>query len=71
MDEPRQANTKGIASMCFNNLGIVSYAEMKSKLKVKKVYQPNPENCNFYDKRFGFYKKLFKTMRPLYAELNK
>ena len=71
MDEPRQANTRGIASMCFNNLGIVSYAEMKSKLKVKKVYQPNPENFNFYDKRFNFYKKLFKTMRPLYAELNK
>ncbi len=71
MDEPRQANTKGIAFMCFNNLGIVSYNEMKKRLKVKKVYQPNPANFAFYDKRLAFYKKMYKTMRPLYAELNK
>jgi sugar (pentulose or hexulose) kinase len=71
MDEPRQANTKGIAFMCFNNLGVVSYDEMKTKLKVKKVYQPNPANFAFYDKRMAFYKKMYKTVRPLYAELNK
>lgn len=70
MDEPRQANTKGIAFMCFNNLGVVSYDEMKTRLKVKKVYQPNTENFAFYDRRLAFYKKMFKTMRPLYDELN-
>jgi xylulokinase len=70
MDEPRQANTKGIAFMCFNNLGIVNYNEMKSKLKVKKVFYPIAENAAFYDKRLKFYKQLYKTMRPLYAELN-
>lgn len=70
MDEPRQANTKGIAFMCFNNLGVVSYDEMKTKLKVKKVYQPNPANFAFYDKRMAFYKKMYKTVRPLYADLN-
>lgn len=71
MDEPRQANTKGIAFMCFNNLGVVSYDEMKTRLKVKKVFQPNPKNFEFYDKRLAFYKKMYKTVRPLYAELNK
>jgi xylulokinase len=70
MDEPRQANTKGIAYVCFNNLGIVSYEEMKQHLKVKKVYEPNPENFAAYNKQLTFYKKLFKTMRPLYKELN-
>lgn len=71
MDEPRQANTKGIAFMCFNNLGIVSYDEMKKRLKVKKVYEPNPKNFELYDKRLEFFKQLFKTVRPLYAQLNK
>lgn len=71
IDEPRQANTKGIAYVCFNNLGVVSYDEMKTKLKVKKVYEPQPQHFDFYDKRLAFYKKLYKTMRPLYAELNK
>lgn len=70
-DEPRQANTKGIAYVCFNNLGIVSYEQMKQQLKVKKVYEPNPQNFDAYDKQLAFYKKLFKTVRPLYAELNK
>jgi xylulokinase len=70
MDEPRQANTKGIAYMCFNNLGIVSYEEMRSKLKVQKTFYPQKENFAFYDKRLKFYKELYKTMRPLYAKLN-
>lgn len=70
MDEPRQANTKGIASVCFNNLGIVSFEEMKSKLKVSEVFEPNPENFEFYDKRLKVFKMLFKRMRPLYAEMN-
>lgn len=70
MDEPRQANTKGIAYMCFNNLGIVSYDDMKPKLKIKKVYSPNPDNFKFYDERLVFYKKLYKSMRPIYSKLN-
>lgn len=70
MEQPRQANTRGIAAVCFNNLGIVSFEEMKSKLKVKKVFHPQKENFEFYDKQFKIFKKLFKKMRPIYAELN-
>jgi len=71
MDQPRQANTKGIAFVCFNNLGIVTYDEMKSKLKVNKVFHPQKENFEFYDKRLKVFKDLFNKMRPLYAELNR
>ena len=70
-EHPRQTNTKGVAFMCFNNLGLVSYAEMKTKLKIKKVFQPQPQNFAFYDGRLVFYKGLYKTMRPLYASLNR
>ena len=70
-EHPRQTNTKGVAFMCFNNLGLVSYAEMKTKLKIKKVFQPQPLNFAFYDNRLTFYKALYKTMRPLYAALNR
>jgi len=71
MHEPRQANTKGIAFMCFNNLGIVSYEEMKSKLKIQRIYEPNPANYTYYDQQLKFYKELYKTMQSLYAKLNK
>ena len=70
MDEPRQANTKGIAFMCFNNLGIVSYNEMKNKLKVKKIYMPQSQNFQFYNKQLTIYKKIYKTMRPLHRVMN-
>lgn len=70
MDQPRQANTKGIAFVCFNNLGIVTYEEMKTKLKVKKVFHPQKENFEFYNQRLKVFKDLFKKMRPLYASLN-
>lgn len=71
MDQPRQANTKGIAFMCFNNLGIVTYDQMKTKLKVQKVFHPQPENFAFYDKQLTVFKELYKKMKPLYAMLNK
>ena len=70
MDEPRQANTKGVAFMCFNNLGVVTYDEIKSNLKVKKVFYPQKENFSFYDDKLKIFKQLFKQMRPLYASLN-
>jgi xylulokinase len=70
MDEPRQANTKGIAFMCFNNLGIVSYNEMKNKLKVKKIYMPQSQNFQFYNKQLTIYKEIYKTMRPLHRVMN-
>ena len=70
-EQPRQTNTKGIAFMCLNNLGIVKYDEMKKKLKIKKVFQPQPQNFVFYEKRLVFYKSLFETMRPMYATLNR
>ncbi len=70
-EHPRQTNTKGVAFMCFNNAGIVSYDEMKSKLKINKVFQPQSQNFKFYDKRLAFYKRLYYTMRPLYTSLNK
>ena len=70
MDEPRQAPTKGIAAVCFNNLGIVSFEELKKKLKVKKVFEPNPQNFAHYDKQLGIFKLLYKKMRPIYASIN-
>jgi xylulokinase len=70
-EHPRQTNTKGVAFMCFNNAGIMSYDEMKNRLKIKKVFEPQPQNFAFYDKRLIFYKGLYKTMRPLYASLNR
>ena len=70
MEQPRQANTRGIASVCFNNLGVVTYDEMKKNLKVDKVFEPRQENFAHYDKQFKTFKKLFKKMRPIYRELH-
>lgn len=70
MDQPRQANTKGIAAVCLNNLGLVDYDEMKTKLKVQKVFEPQQANFGYYDRQLKIFKKLFKKLRPIYAEIN-
>ena len=70
-EHPRQINTKGVAYMCFNNLGLVTYEAMKGKLKTQQIFTPQSQNFAFYDKRLIFYKGLYKKMRPLYAELNR
>lgn len=70
MDQPRQANTRGIAAVCFNNLGVVSFDEMKSKLKVQQVFYPQKENFAHYDRQLKVFKTLFKKMRPIFKTLN-
>ena len=67
---PRQTNTRGVAFMCFNNAGVISYAEMKTRLKTEQIFEPQPQNFAFYNKRLTFYKGLYNTMKPLYARLN-
>ncbi|HLP20307.1 MAG TPA: FGGY family carbohydrate kinase [Chitinophagales bacterium] len=69
-EHPRQTNTKGVAFMCFNNLGITTYSDISSTLKTAKIFQPQQQNFSFYTKRLIFYKRLYKTMRPLYDSLN-
>lgn len=70
MEQPRQANTRGIAFMCFNNLGIKNYDDIKSTLRVNRIYEPNPAHFTTYDKMLTMYKKWYKTLKPLYKELN-
>lgn len=70
VDEPRQTNTRGMAFMCFHNLGLASYSELKKNMKIIREFTPEKKHADYYSDRFKFFKKLYKTMRPLHQTLN-
>lgn len=70
IEEPRQANTKGIAYMCLKNLGIANYDSLKKSIKIQRVVEPNKDLAVVYNKRFKQYQKAYQRMRPLYQIMN-
>lgn len=68
--EPRQTNTRGIAFMCFQRLGLADYAEMQRFCAPLKSFTPDVSNRETYEKRYRFFKRLYPSMRRIYADLN-
>ena len=37
-------------------------------MRIRKVYQPNPERAEYYQKKYELYKSLLLTMDPVWKE---
>jgi xylulokinase len=68
--EPIQANARGAAYIASVGLGYLDWNEIQSHCKISKEFIPNPENRNIYDKLFGEYVNIYKTMKKAYKRLN-
>lgn len=49
---------------------IENLGRIRDLVKIKKLYEPNPENREIYDKNFMVFKKLYKANAKNYALLN-
>ena len=70
---PRYVGTMGAYYCAMIGLGLArDYADAIAgqSLGEETVYYPNAENRAVYDKAFGVYSKLYRTLKPLYDEIN-
>ncbi|MFW9988130.1 MAG: FGGY-family carbohydrate kinase [Candidatus Odinarchaeota archaeon] len=71
MEEPDLAAAKGVAIISMVGLGILNkFADAIPLIKVKKVFIPNPENKQIYDKLFNEYINIYKRNKKMFKKLN-
>jgi xylulokinase len=70
MENPRQANTRGVALLTAVALGNLNAAELGSQVPIAQTYTPNPQNRLIYDELFQVFLQLYKHNSQIQARLN-
>ncbi|MBQ4526789.1 MAG: carbohydrate kinase [Clostridia bacterium] len=65
--ESKEAGTAGTCMMTGVALGIYKdlYEAKEKFVKIKKIYEPNPENASLYEKLYNAYKNIYNSIRPI------
>lgn len=69
--EPVHANLRGAAIFAGMALGAVSREEIRSLVKVDRVFTPDPANRAVYDRLFEEFPRLYKAQRHMFTRLNR
>ncbi len=70
VSDPIQANARGTAYIASVGLGMMSFEDIPAVTRIKKVYQPNPDNRKIYDELFEAYLDIYTNNKKMYARLN-
>ena len=60
MENPLQANTRGVALLAAVALGYLDVADIGGQVQIAKTYTPNPQNRQIYDDLFQTFLQLYK-----------
>ena len=71
LENPASNTLLGIAFLAFNRLGWMALDEIPHKVKVKRVFEPNPANREVYDQMYAQFRKCTKQLKPIFHTLNK
>jgi xylulokinase len=70
VDEPLLVNTRGAAFIGAVGIGELSFRDIPDLVKIKQVYEPNPEHRALYDERFAVFQNFYHKTKGLYKRLN-
>lgn len=71
MEDPDLAAAKGSAIISMVGLGILNeFSDAIALIKIKKIFNPNPENKTIYDKLFSEYLQIYKRNKEMFKKLN-
>jgi xylulokinase len=71
LEQPLMANARGAAALAAVNLGWTSFEKISEKIKVRKVYQPNPEVQALHEERFRLFTRYYKRNKTFFRKLNR
>ncbi|MBD3225221.1 MAG: hypothetical protein GF313_10860 [Caldithrix sp.] len=70
--DAQEASAKGVALLASMTLGYIqNYHDIKSYIKIKHTYQPDPTYRALYDARFKAFKQLYKQNHRWHARMNR
>ena len=65
-----QANARGAALIAAAGLGEIKMIDAARLVKIKRVYEPNPQNRAVYDERYEEFLSIYRQMAPVYHRMN-
>jgi len=71
LENPSNNTLLGIAFLAFNRMGMMSLDEIPDKIRIKRVFEPNPINKEVYDHMYSQFRKCTKQLKPVFHTLNK
>ena len=69
--DPIQANLAGVAFLAYLALGRMQVGDIPDWVQIEGTYQPSADNRGIYDELFAEYLQLYKSLKPIYARLNR
>lgn len=69
-EEPRLANARGAAFTALVALGYITFDDIPRRVRIKRTYEPNPENRRLYDDMFREFVNIYQCNKRIYARLN-
>ena len=68
--DPLHTNLRGVALYAAARVGVIEQADIASRNRVERVFTPDPANRAEYDRLYGEYRSLYRTLHGLYGRLN-
>jgi xylulokinase len=70
VDDPVNATVRGAAFLALLSLGRLMLEDIPRRIKIKRVFEPDPNNAPVYDKLYRQYRMLFKKNKKIFTALN-
>jgi xylulokinase len=71
VQDPVLANARGAALIASVGLGLSSFNDISTQVKIQHEYQPNPANRKLYDNLFSEFVNIYKQNKKMYERLNR
>jgi xylulokinase len=68
--DPLCANARGAAWIGAVGLGEIAFDQLPALVRLKRIYEPQPQNRRIYDERFEIFVQIYRQMRSVYRRLN-
>ena len=70
VEDPLNTTVRGTALLALITLGHLAIDQIPELIRFKRIFKPDPSNCQIYDRMYTQYRALFNKNRKIFAALN-
>ncbi len=71
LENPQYATCAGAGLLAFERLGLLGFDDFASRVRIRRVYEPDPAHRGVYDEMSEILIQTFKATQPLFRKLNR
>jgi len=71
VDDPVNTTVRGTAFLALWSLGRIALEDINQRVRIRRVFEPNPDNAALYDNMYRQYRRFFKKNKKIFEALNK